>query len=296
LTLALPFSNKVVGGVDAVDLSGDFMKTRSPLALALVVLLSASIAISPEIAAQGSQRAGQVARSIPDVAIARGAQQVAAPAKALVDWGDVVHTGDGGRARLALDDGSLLNVGSSSSLTVTQHNSAAQQTQIELTYGRLRSQVVKQTKPNAKFEIHSAVGVAGVVGTDFYLGYLNSMFQIIVYEGHVKFCNLDGACVDVLAGQTSTIRDGHQSPEPPTIATPSELTDAANATMIGNVVAEVPPHHIPVWAIVTMVVAVAVPAIVIPIVTRGQPPASKPNGPGSNFGFGNGCVTNPNLC
>ena len=162
-----------------------------------------------------AQKAGQISRAIPEVAIARGTQQLPAPVKALVDWGDVVRTGDGGRARVALDDGSVLNVGSSSTLTVTQHNAAAQQTQIELTYGRVRSQVVKQSKPNAKFEIHTSVGVAGVVGTDFFLGFMNGLFQIIVYEGHVKFCNLDGLCVDVLAGQIATIRDGHQAPDQP---------------------------------------------------------------------------------
>jgi FecR protein len=264
------------------------MKNRSPFVLALVVLVSISIVIPADIAAQGAQRAGQISRAIPDVAIARGAQQLAAPVKTLVDWGDVVRTGDGGRARVALDDGSLLNVGSSSSLTVTQHNSAAQQTQIELTYGRLRSQVVKQTKPNSKFEIHTAVGVAGVVGTDFFLGYLNGMFQLIVYEGHVKFCNLDGVCVDVLAGQTSTIRDGHQSPDPPTTATPSELTDGTNSTIIGTTVDVPPPHHIGLWTIVALTVAVAVPAIVIPIVTRGTPPPTPKS-------VGNGCQVS-NLC
>src|SRR6202142_2296713 len=177
------------------------MKTKSPFLMALAIFVSISIVIPPDIAAQAGQKAGQIARAIPDVAIARGTQKLDAPVKTLVDWGDVVKTGDGGRARVALDDGSVLNVGSSSTLTVTQHNAAAQQTQIELTYGRVRSQVVKQSKPNAKFEIHTSVGVAGVVGTDFFLGFMNGLFQIIVYEGHVKFCNLDGICVDVLAGQ-----------------------------------------------------------------------------------------------
>jgi hypothetical protein len=200
--------------------------------------------------------------------------------KALVDWGDVVNTGEGGRARVALDDGSVLNVGSSSSLTVTQHNAAAQQTQIELEYGRMRSQVVKQSKPNAKFEVHTPVGVAGVVGTDFFLGFLNGLFQIVVYEGHVKFCNLDGICVDVLAGQMSSIRDGHQPPDQPTSATPSELTDAANATSVGaaTLAAAIPVHHMSPWWIVGMTVAVAVPAIAIPLATRGTPapPAGAP--------------------
>ena len=62
---------------------------------------------------------------------------------------------------------------------------------------------------------------------------MNGLFQIIVYEGHVKFCNLDGLCVDVLAGQMATIRDGHQAPDQPAQATPSELTEAANATSVG---------------------------------------------------------------
>src|SRR5580692_1461290 len=209
------------------------MKTRSPFLIALAVLASLSIVVPPDVAAQGAQKAGEISRAIPEVGIARGAQQLPAPVKTLVDWGDVVRTGDGGRARVALDDGSVLNVGSSSTLLVTQHNAAAQQTQIELTYGRMRSQVVKQSKPNAKFEVHTGVGVAGVVGTDFFLGFMNGLFQVIVFEGHVKFCNLDGVCVDVLAGQIATIRDGHQSPEQPGQATPAELTEAATATTVG---------------------------------------------------------------
>lgn len=197
--------------------------------------------------------------------------------------------GDGGRARVALDDGSLLNVGSSSSLTITQHNAAAQQTQIELEYGRVRSQVVKQSKPNSKFEIHTAVGVAGVVGTDFYLEFLNGMFQIVVYEGTVKFCNLDGACVTVTAGQIATIRDGHQAPEQPTQATPSELTEASVATSVGATGPGVlPVHHISPWWVVGLTVAVAVPAIVVPLATRGS--GSKPLPQGCGIG------TTNNLC
>jgi hypothetical protein len=260
------------------------MKTRSPFFAALVVLVCMCIAIPTDVMAQAGQKAGQVSRAIPDVGIARGAQQLPAPVRTLVDWGDVVKTNEGGRARVALDDGSLLNVGSSSSLTVTQHDSAAQQTQIELSYGRMRSQVVKQSKPNAKFEVHTAVGVAGVVGTDFYLGYMNDLFQLIVFDGHVKFCNLDGVCVDVLAGQIATIRNGHQSPDQPSQATPTELTEAANATAIGAAVGQPPPAHIGVWTWVGMTVLVAVPAIVIPIATRGGGPPPPPTGTGITTG------------
>ncbi len=255
------------------------MKTRSPFLIALTVLASLSITVPPDVAAQGGQKAGEISRAIPDVAIDRGTQQLPAPVKALVDWGDLVKTGDGGRARVALDDGSVLNVGSSSTLLVTQHNAAAQQTQIELTYGRMRSQVVKQSKPNSKFEVHTGVGVAGVVGTDFFLGFMNGLFQVIVFEGHVKFCNLDGICVDVLAGQIATIRDGHQAPDQPGQATPSELTDATIATSVGTAFAgNVPVHHLTTGQIIALTAAVVIPAIVVPIATRGTrpPPVTKP--------------------
>jgi len=265
------------------------MKTRSPFLIALTVLASLSITVPPDAAAQGGQKAGEISRAIPDVAIDRGTQQLPAPVKALVDWGDLVKTGDGGRARVALDDGSVLNVGSSSTLLVTQHNAAAQQTQIELTYGRMRSQVVKQSKPNSKFEVHTGVGVAGVVGTDFFLGFMNGLFQVIVFEGHVKFCNLDGICVDVLAGQIATIRDGHQAPDQPGQATPSELTDATIATSVGTAFAgNVPVHHLTTGQIIALTAAVVIPAIVVPIATRGTrppPPVTKPT-----IGCGpNGC-------
>ena len=255
------------------------MKTKSPFLMALAILVSISIVIPPDIAAQAGQKAGQISRAIPVVGIARGTQTLDAPVKTLVDWGDVVKTGDGGRARVALDDGYLLNVGSSSSLTVTQHNAAAQQTQIELEYGRMRSEVVKQSKPNAKFEVHTPVGVAGVVGTDFFLGYLNGIFQLIVFEGHVKFCNLDGACVDVLAGQIATIRDGHQAPDQPSTATPSELTEATVATSVGTAIVVPPVHHIGIWTIIGLTAVVVVPAIVIPVVRRGG--QTNPSGKGT---------------
>lgn len=250
------------------------MTSRSPFLIALAVLVSITIVVPPDVAAQSAQRAGEIAREIPDVGITRGPQQLPAPVKALVDWNDVVLTGDGGRARVALDDGSLLNVGSSSSLTVTQHNSVAQQTQIELAYGRMRSQVVKQSKPNAKFEVHTSVGVAGVVGTDFFLGFLNGLFQIVVFDGHVRFCNLDGVCVDVLSGQMATIRDGHQPPDPPIQATPTILADAVNATNVGTGFGgPLPPvHHISPWWVVGITTIVAAPAIAVPLALRGSHP------------------------
>jgi len=71
------------------------------------------------------------------------------------------------RARIALDDGSVLNVGSESSMKIVKHDAGAQQTELELTYGKLRTQAQKIAKPDGKFEVRTPAGVAGVVGTDF---------------------------------------------------------------------------------------------------------------------------------
>jgi hypothetical protein len=45
----------------------------------------------------------------------------------VVDWQDTVNAQANARARVTLDDGSVLNVGSDSSAKVTKHDAGAQQ-------------------------------------------------------------------------------------------------------------------------------------------------------------------------
>jgi hypothetical protein len=52
----------------------DLMKNRSPFFIVLVFLVSLSIVVPVDLTAQVGQKAGQVSRAIPDVAIARGTQ------------------------------------------------------------------------------------------------------------------------------------------------------------------------------------------------------------------------------
>ena len=228
------------------------MRTRSPLVCALVVLLCLALVVPPDVAAQAGQHAGQVTRMIPAVNIQRGAQQLAAAAQAPVNWEDLVNTQRQGRARIGLDDGSVLNVGSESSLRVTKHDPGAQQTQIDLIYGRIRSNAVRLARPDAKFEVHTPVGVAGVVGTDFYVFYRRDLMLLVVLEGKVRFCSLAGQCVDVLAGMISTVRGNNQPPDQPTQATPSQLTEAALSTEIVETTAAA-PHHLNPWMVVGLV-------------------------------------------
>lgn len=275
------------------------MKTKSPCVLGIAVFLSLMISVPAEVWAEPQatgQRAGEVSRVIPAVSIARGSKTITASAKTIIDWQDLVNTQTSARARIALDDGSVLNVGSESSLKVVKHDAAAQQTELELTYGKLRSQAQKITKADGKFEVKTPAGVAGVVGTDFYVGYDNSTgtMDVIVFEGIVRVCNLAGVCVEVKAGQMTSVRSGDNSaPTPPTQASLALLTQAGNSTNPGGPGLQTgireAGSHIGKGTAITLGILAAIPAIVIPVVaTHGN----------SNTPPITGCNprTNPNGC
>lgn len=267
------------------------MKTKSSRALALAVLSSFLIATPADVGASpqtAGQRAGEVSRVIPAVSIARGAKTLPASAKSAVDWQDLVNTQVNARARIALDDGSVLNVGSESSIKVVKHDAGAQQTELELTYGKLRTQAQKIAKPDGKFEVRTPAGVAGVVGTDFFLGYdsTTNTMNVTVFEGFVKVCNLAGVCVIVKAGQMTSVRSGDNSgPLAPIQAPLDMLVAAAKDTDTGGSgpgIGQV-GHHIGKGTGITLGILAVVPAVVVPIVaTRGTKPPVIPN-----------CKTNP---
>jgi hypothetical protein len=201
------------------------------LSIVVSLVIVAPVDAGAQAAASVGQHAGKIANLIPAVNIIRAGQQAPAESQAPVMWEDTLATGHLARARVLLDEGSVLNVGSDSSLRVTKHDASAQQTELELQYGRVRSNAVKQTKPGASFQIRTPTGVAGVVGTDFFLDFENYVTRLIVYEGRVRFCNLAGICVEVGQGQMSTIR-ADQAPDAPVPAPLDMVVDASKETMI----------------------------------------------------------------
>src|SRR5207237_2443010 len=203
-------------------------------ALGVAVLLSWLIAIpgnswaAPQAA---GQHAGEVSRFIPAANIARSGKTIPAAAKTAVNWQDLVNTQVNARVRIALDDGSVLKEGLDSSLKVVRHDAGAQQTELKLTYGKLRTQAQKIAKPDGKFEVRTPAGVAGVVGTDFFVEYVDNTMKVIAFEGLVKVCNLSGVCVLVKAGQMTSVRSGDNSgPLPPQPATLDLLVASSKDT------------------------------------------------------------------
>jgi hypothetical protein len=208
------------------------MKKVSHLSWFLVMLVCTVMAFPPALLAQ-TQSAGSINREIPNVNLQHGAKVQLAAAGAKVQWGDQITTDRGGRARIVLDDGSILNVGSDSQLRVVQHDAAGQKTNLQLNYGRLRASAVRLARSGSSFEVRTPTAVAGVVGTGFDIAFSNEITSLSVNEGSVSLCNLSGQCVTVAAGFTSTVRS-NQSPSNPAPTTPSAATDNATSTSVGT--------------------------------------------------------------
>jgi len=249
----------------------------------LSILLSFLLAATPMFAAPtDSQTAGEVKALIP--AAWRNAQTV--KAKDSLEWNDLLQTSDQGRLRAGLTDGSILSLGSNSALRIVQHDAVSQQTSMYLGYGKLRSQVVKITKPDGKFEVRTPNAVIGVIGTDVFVGYdiENGITTVICYTGKCAVtavgtakvmrksdqANTDQAVTTLLAGQLVMI--GLKLP-PEGLASESEVIQASMQDTNVNphpVLIAQPKVWIPIVAAIGGGIATGI------VLTRGGGPAAIP--------------------
>src|SRR5271156_5495967 len=174
------------------------MKSLKQLLVGPLCLLLCSFPVqaSPQSAVQ---HAGQINALIP--AASRNAQ----PAKVQdqLQWNDLLKNTHSGRVPAGLDDGSMLSLGSDSELRIVQHDSASQQTSLEMNFGKVRSQVVKIAKPGGKFEVTTPNAVIGVIGTDFYVGFESNTTTVICYKGKVSVTPTNGAHTANNSGQSN---------------------------------------------------------------------------------------------
>jgi hypothetical protein len=119
-----------------------------------------------------------------------------------LQWNDLLNTGQKGRLRAGLTDGSILSLGSNSELRVVQHDAVSQQTSLEMNLGKVRSKVVKITQPGGKFEMKTANAVIGVIGTDFYVSYEPNKTTVICYTGKVSVTPIGDAKVIKNSGES----------------------------------------------------------------------------------------------
>ncbi len=137
-------------------------------ALGAPVILHPGESARIEAGPQGGQPvAGKINKEIPQGVIQREGQTEELPLQlnTVINWNDLVRTLQTGRAQIALLDGSTLNVGARSTIKIIKHDPQAQQTEIEMTVGRVEANVQKITAPGGKFELHTKSAVIGTIDT-----------------------------------------------------------------------------------------------------------------------------------
>ncbi len=180
--------------------------------------------------------AGQVSAAIPSETIQHYRQPLELPLKVTdpVAWEDLVTTEKTGRVRIALEDGSFLNIGARSQMRITKHDPKTQQTEIELTVGRLRGEVVKLSKPNAELKVKTPTAVIGVVGTVFVVLATPQFTRVWCLEGAVTVQSLSAAgTVTLHAGESTIVRQG-APPSQAEHAPLQQMLNAVSATSAGE--------------------------------------------------------------
>jgi hypothetical protein len=197
--------------------------------------------IAPTLAfAQAAGKAaGKISARIPVSSVLRGAKSFDAEKDFVVNWNDIVKTERGGRARVRLDDGSILNVGSQSQLRIEAHDAAVQRTSLQLAYGRMRASVVRIANPGGSFQVRTSAAVAGVVGTDEYLEATDIVTTVIALGGgQVTVNSTDPRFTETVLlnpGEAATLVAG-RPPGPKRAATAEELVKAVQETEVDSVV------------------------------------------------------------
>ncbi len=104
--------------------------------------------------------------------------------------GQVVLTGTNGRAKLAYTNGDHMMIAPGTSVTVPSPVKGKKGTSsIQLIYGKMRALISKKG-PRNKMNVRTKSAVAGVRGTDFFIGHNhNTGMEVVVLRGEVAIYN-----------------------------------------------------------------------------------------------------------
>jgi hypothetical protein len=185
--------------IEARDAGGSYILREGTYA----AISPGAAGVPDEGAAAGGQLGAEHAATVRDVIsegeVQRQGQGAEIPLEVNdgINSGDVVQTLRRGRLRIALADGSILNIGSGSTMRIIRHDARAQRTEIQLTSGRMRVWPAKLVQPGASFKVQTPTAVAGLVGSDFIVEVLAEATRVYCIQGMVSIQNIDAA----VAGQ-----------------------------------------------------------------------------------------------
>jgi ferric-dicitrate binding protein FerR (iron transport regulator) len=190
---------------------------------------ASAIAMPGQSAGAGPEapHAGTARNVTPDVMVQRRGQRVETALKGDdgIGTGDIVTTRQNGRLRIVLADGSLLDIGTGSTLKIARYEPQPRRTQIELTSGHMRVRVVKLSQPGSSWTVQTPTALIEVAGTDFIVEAQPNATTVFCIEGLTSVRNIEPAItghVILYGGRFTTVARG---------ATPSEQQVATNLVL-----------------------------------------------------------------
>ena len=226
------------------------MNNRHSTALVtLFVLLALTALPCPTLNAQETQdvaqevaqepvdmRAGEVRAVRPDATIKRGDKDSQAKVSDAVNWADWLTTGEKGRARLGLDNGTVVNLGSAARLQLLPTDATSQTGEFLLTAGKVRAWILEQGPRPEGLVIRTNAAVVGVIGTHVYVQADEDLTTVINISGHSTV----NSSADGVTGterlnifEATTIAPG-KAPAPKRKATWEEVLAAMLSTLPGE--------------------------------------------------------------
>jgi hypothetical protein len=180
---------------------------------ALAVLAFAPAATADTIIGQVMATKGAVFRE------SAGSREPAAKGTAL-ELGDAIATEAGGKAKLQLNDGTIVSVGENARLVLSQYQSTANDytTRVHAHQGAMRF-LFQRALDLSRFEVQTETAVAAVRGTQFMMDIVPNHTAVALLSGIVAVSARGAPGGEVVldrAGQGTDVRTG-QAPTPPAI-------------------------------------------------------------------------------
>lgn len=185
----------------------------------------------------GVPTVGKVARLIPRADLTRAARTMRLNENDAVAENDRIRTAAGGRTRITLNDGSILNVGSASELVVKVTQGAGQASNLELRYGRVRAWVAARAGASP-FQVRTQTAVCGVLGTTIFVDASRDLTRVANLSAEatarVRVISTNSAMaqeVILLPGEGTAV-PSNRPPQPPRRWTREEMQSAYEDTDI----------------------------------------------------------------